>query len=148
MANIHPYLTLENTKSALEYYEEVLGATNIKRLAIPEERAKDFGISVEEAESKTMHSQFEILGTEIMASDNFNNEKLSYNGISILLDVNSEDADAVAAANKFWEQLEQSGKVTINMPFEEQFWGGAMGDFTDQFGIRWLLHSQPYSKLS
>ncbi|MBF2595491.1 VOC family protein, partial [Listeria welshimeri] len=29
----------------------------------------------------------------------------------------------------------------------EQFWGGKMGQFVDAYGISWMLHSQPYSKL-
>ena len=34
MANIHPYLTFNNTKEALDYYKDVLGATNISRLPL------------------------------------------------------------------------------------------------------------------
>lgn len=137
MANIHPYIALNNTKEALAYYEEVLGAKNIRRVPVAGEQAAEM----------TMHSQFDILGTTVMAADNFQHEVLSYTGISILLDLNSEDKDAMAEAQEFWKHLSESGQVTINMPFEEQFWGGAMGDFTDKYGVRWMLHAQPYSKL-
>ncbi len=127
MANIHPYIALNNTKEALAYYEEVLGAKNIRRVPVAAEQAKEFGLSEEQAAEMTMHSQFDILGTTIMAADNFQHEALSYTGISILLDLNSEDKEAMAEAQEFWKHLSDSGKVTINMPFEEQFWGGAMG---------------------
>lgn len=89
MANVHPYLALNNTKEALEYYKKVLGATDIHRVPVSAEAA-------------------------------------------------------MKAAHDFWDHLHE---VTINMPFEEQFWDGAMGDFTDAYGIRWLLHAQPYSKM-
>lgn len=147
MTQVHPYLALTNTKDALTYYEEVLGATNITRVPVGVEQAEQFGVSVEEASEMTMHSQFDVLGTTIMAADNFHHDILAYSGISILIDLNSEDAAAMSSAQEFWNRLSQSGKVTINMPFEEQFWGGAMGDFTDVYGVRWLLHAQPYSKL-
>ncbi|WP_285121696.1 MULTISPECIES: VOC family protein [Lactococcus] len=147
MANVHPYLALNNTKEALAYYEEVLGATEIHRVPVSSEQAEQFGVSVEQASDMTMHSQFKVLGTTIMAADNFQKEELAYSGISILLDLDSEDEEAMGKAQDFWNHLFASGKVTINMPFEEQFWGGAMGDFTDAYGVRWLLHAQPYSKI-
>ncbi|QPS71497.1 VOC family protein [Lactococcus garvieae] len=148
MANVHPYIALDNTKEALHYYEEVLGAKNIRRVPVGAEQAEEFGLSEEQAAEMTMHSQFDILGTTIMAADNFQKEDLKYSGISILIDLNSEDKEAMAEALDFWKLLSESGEVTINMPFEEQFWGGAMGDFTDRYGVRWMLHAQPYSKLA
>lgn len=146
MTNVHPYLTLKNTKEALSYYEKVLGATEIHRVPVPEEQAEQFGISTSQVTEMTMHSQFKVFDTIIMAADNFQEEELFYSRISILLDLNSEDEEAMQAAREFWNNLASSEQVTINMPFEEQFWGGAMGDFTDKYGIRWMLHAQPYSK--
>jgi len=148
MANVHPYLALNNTKEALAYYEEVLGATEIHRVPVGAEQAEQFGVSLDQAAEMTMHSQFNVLGTTIMAADNFQKEVLIYSGVSILLDLNSEDEEAMKEATAFWNHLAESGKVTINMPFEEQFWGGAMGDFTDAYGVRWMLHAQPYSKMA
>ena len=95
-----------------------------------------------------MHSQFDVLGTTITAADNFHCDDLSYTGFSILLDLNSEDAVAFKEAQTFWNHAAKSGEVNVNMPFEEQFWGGAMGDFFDKYGVKWLLHAQPYSKIS
>lgn len=146
MANVHPYITMNNTKKALDYYQEVLGATDIIRMSVPKEQAEQFKVSASQADKMTLHSQFQVLGTTIMASDNFEGVKLDYLGISIMLDINSEDNEAMKEAELFWKKLSKSGRVTINMPFEEQFWGGAMGDFTDEYGVHWMLHAQPYSK--
>lgn len=146
MANVNPYIALNNTKEALAYYEEVLGAKNIRRLPVGADQAEEFGVSAEQASEMTMHSQFEVLGATIMAADNFKGEELGYSGVSIMLDVNSEDEESMAEAKAFWHHLSDSGQVTVNMPFEEQFWGGAMGDFTDKYGVHWMLHAQPYSK--
>ncbi len=148
MTTVHPYLALNNTKKALDYYKEVLAATNIHRITVSEEKAEQFGVPVEKASEMTMHSQFDVLGTTIMAADNFRGDHLSYTGVSILLELNSEDEIAMTEAKTFWNLVANSGRVTINLPFEEQFWGGAMGDFTDEFGVQWMLHAQPYSQLS
>lgn len=148
MANVHPYLSFNNTKEALAYYQKVLGATNISRMPVSKEQAEQFGVTKEKLDETTMHSQFDILGTTIMAADNFHSDNLSYTGFSILLDLNSEDKFAFQEAQTFWNHATESGDVKVNMPFEEQFWGGAMGDFTDKYGVRWLLHAQPYSKIS
>ncbi|ARE01117.1 VOC family protein [Lactococcus lactis] len=148
MANIHPYLTFNNTKEALDYYKDVLGATNISRLPLAEEQAEQFGVPIEKASDLTMHSQCDILGSTIMAADNFMKvDPLVYDSISILIDLDSEDEQAVSQADAFWNKAVESGTVTVNLPFENQFWGGKMGDFTDKYGVRWMLHAHPYSKL-
>lgn len=147
MAKVYPYLTLKNTKEALKYYEKALGGTNIIRMPVQSDQAEEFGISRDRVDEMTMHSQFEVLGTTIMAADDFQNIDLDYSGISILIDLNSEDKKAMNEAEEFWSMLVERDMVTINMPFEKQFWGGAMGDFTDKYGIRWMIHAQPYSKL-
>ena len=147
MAKVYPYLTLKNTKEALKYYEKALGVTNIIRMPVQSDQAEEFGISRDRVDEMTMHSQFEVLGTTIMAADDFQSIDLDYSGISILIDLNSEDKKAMNEAEEFWSMLVERDMVTINMPFEKQFWGGAMGDFTDKYGIRWMIHAQPYSKL-
>lgn len=147
MAKVYPYLTLKNTKEALKYYEKALGVTNIIRMPVQSDQAEEFGISRDRVDEMTMHSQFEVLGTTIMAADDFQSIDLDYFGISILIDLNSEDKKAMDEAEEFWSMLVERDMVTINMPFEKQFWGGAMGDFTDKYGIRWMIHAQPYSKL-
>ncbi|MDR2832656.1 MAG: glyoxalase/bleomycin resistance/extradiol dioxygenase family protein [Streptococcaceae bacterium] len=148
MANVHPYLAFNNTKEALSYYEEVFGVTNVSRMPVSAEQAEQFGVSKEQAADMTMHSQFSVLGATIMAADNFQQVELNYDAVSILLDLNSEDEEAMKEADVFWALVEKSDTVKVNMPFEEQFWGGKMGDFTDKYGVRWLLHAQPYSKIA
>ena len=102
MANIHPYLTFNNTKEALDYYKDVLGATNISRMPLAEEQAEQLGVPIEKASDLTMHSQFDILGSTVMATDNFMKvDPLVYDSISILIDLDSEDEQAVSQADAF-----------------------------------------------
>ena len=71
MTQLYPYLAFNNTKEALKYYEEVFGATDIQRLAVDPSQAENFGVSEEEADNKTMHSEFTIASVTLYASDAF-----------------------------------------------------------------------------
>ncbi|MBP1040331.1 glyoxalase/bleomycin resistance/extradiol dioxygenase family protein [Vagococcus sp. BWB3-3] len=146
MAKLYPYLTFNNSKEALDYYGRVFGATNIQRVTPQVEQAAAFKLTASELDKATIHASFSILGTELFCSDCFGYEMTSGNQISIMLDINSEDPEAVIEAEAFYQRLVESKTVTVSMPYEPQFWGGKMGAFTDQYGIPWMLHSQPYSK--
>ncbi|HAM2109748.1 TPA: glyoxalase/bleomycin resistance/extradiol dioxygenase family protein [Listeria monocytogenes] len=147
MAKMYPYLAFENAKEALGYYEEVFGATYISRLPVSEEQSEMFGLAKENLENTTVHGGFTVLGANLFCSDSFGKEVKPSNQISIMLDSNSEDPAAVADADAFFEKVSSSGRVTVTLPFEEQFWGGKMGQFVDEYGISWMIHTQPYSKL-
>lgn len=147
MAKLYPYLSYTSAKEVLAYYEEVFGATKIMRLPVGEEQAEAFGIEKEHLEDTTIHASFTILGAELFCSDNFKGDLVNGNQIWLMLDVNSEDANAAREADAFFKRVQDSGTVDVRMPYAEQFWGGKMGQFVDQYGIGWMLHSQPYSKL-
>ena len=131
MTALFPYIAFENSKEALAYYEEVFGATDVKRLEVGEEQASHFGMTKE----------------EVLCSDSFGRADKINNGISLLIDYdvnNKEDADKVEA---FYEQIKDHSSIEIELPFADQFWGGKMGVFTDKYGVRWMLHGQDYTAI-
>ncbi|MDT3987482.1 glyoxalase/bleomycin resistance/extradiol dioxygenase family protein [Staphylococcus aureus] len=147
MTALFPYIAFENSKEALAYYEEVFGATDVKRLEVGEEQASHFGMTKEEAQEATMHAEFEVLGVKVLCSDSFGRADKINNGISLLIDYdvnNKEDADKVEA---FYEQIKDHSSIEIELPFADQFWGGKMGAFTDKYGVRWMLHGQDYTAI-
>ncbi|KRN74322.1 glyoxalase family protein [Carnobacterium maltaromaticum] len=148
LAKIYPYLAFDSAKEALDYYTEVFGATDIIRLPVSPEQATQFGISAEKLADTTMHASFTVLGAPLFCADNFMGPVQSSNQVSIMLDINSEDAQAAHEADAFYQKIAASGQAKITMPFEEQFWGGKMGQLVDKYGITWMLHSQPYSKIN
>ncbi|WP_232252360.1 VOC family protein [Lactococcus garvieae] len=139
----HPYLTLDNSKEALKYYEEVFGAQSITQVPLHSDFADDFGVEADKTSDWTVHSQFEVLGTTIMAADNFHKDRLSYSQPAVLIDLHTEDERAMTQAKEFWEKIVRSDRVTINTKFEKQFWGGTMGHITDEYGVCWLIHVHP-----
>ncbi len=122
MTALFPYIAFENSKEALAYYEEVFGATDVKRLEVGEEQASHFGMTKEEAQEATMHAEFEVLGVKVLCSDSFGRADKINNGISLLIDYdvnNKEDADKVEA---FYEQIKDHSSIEIELPFADQFW--------------------------
>lgn len=147
MAKLYPYIGYKSAKEALEYYETYFGAVNVFRMPVSKEQATEWQMPTEKLEDSTIHGGFTVLGTELFCSDSFAQTLESGNQVSIMLDINSEDEVAVKEADEFYQNLVDSEVVKVTMPFEEQFWGGKMGSFTDKYGVSWMLHSQPYSKL-
>ncbi len=146
-SQIYPYLAFKNAKEALKYYQEVFGATEIYRLSPQPQQTEQFDIPEgTDLDNLTMHAGFTILGMKLECADAFNGDTNPSEQVSLLLDINNEDPESAQAADEFYEHLVQSKRVTINMPFAEQFWGGKMGSFTDKYGINWMLHTSPWSQ--
>lgn len=120
MTTIFPYLNFENTKEALAYYEEVFGATNITRLPVGKDQAAHFNMSEAEAANATMHAQFDIAGTTVLASDSFGRAERINNGISLLIDYDINNEDDTREVEALYRRVKEA--VDVEMPLEEQFW--------------------------
>ncbi|MDU0419377.1 VOC family protein [Staphylococcus simulans] len=146
MTQLYPYLAFNNTKEALKYYEEVFGATDIQRLAVDPSQAENFGVSEEEADNKTMHSEFTIASVTLYASDAFGKDVQINEGISLLIDYDINDEADAKRVEALYDKVKDDESVHVDMPLAEQFWGGKMGSFTDKYNVRWMLHGQDHSK--
>ncbi|MCH4353946.1 glyoxalase/bleomycin resistance/extradiol dioxygenase family protein [Staphylococcus haemolyticus] len=148
MTELFPYLAFEKAKDAIAYYEEVFGATNVKRLEVSEEQAEQFGMTKEQAAEATMHAEFEVLGVKILCSDSFGRVENINNGISLLIDFDVNNQDDSDKVQQFYDKIKDHDSIDIEMPLKEQFWGGKMGAFTDKYDVRWMLHGQDYTQLN
>lgn len=148
MTELFPYLAFEKAKDAIAYYEEVFGATNVKRLEVSEEQAEQFGMTKEQAAEATMHAEFEVLGVKILCSDSFGRLENINNGISLLIDFDVNNQDDSDKVQQFYDKIKDHDSLDIEMPLKEQFWGGKMGAFIDKYGVRWMLHGQDYTQLN
>ena len=90
-----------------------------------------------EAGEKIMHVSLPISAeTTLMGSDSSETfGQTTFFGNNISLSINT---DAMAHADKLFNNLSVGGKVT--MPMEKTFWGAYFGMFTDQFGIHWMIN--------
>lgn len=141
-----PYIAYPNTKEAVVYYESAFGATNVLRISPKPEQAKMFGIPAgANLDDLTMHASFMVLGTEIQCADAFNGAQApAQQQIVLQLDVNADDPESAQAADDLWARLQEQDAVTVTMPYAEQFWGGKMGQFTDKYGVTWMLHAESW----
>ncbi len=143
-----PSLSFTSAKEALAYYQEVFGAQDVYRFSPSAEQATQFGLPADaDLEAMTIHAGFSVLGTSLQCADAFRGAPTPSNQIDLILDINADDAASAAAAEAFYQRVVASQTVTVDMPFEPQFWGGKMGQFTDRYGISWMLHVMPWSQI-
>lgn len=105
------------------------------------EQAGQFGLDENQAESATMHSEFFIGGTKLYDSDSFGKTDKLNGAISLMLDydvANEADAKEIEA---LYDRVKGHDRITIELPFGDQFWGGKMG-------VCWMLHDTDYEKMA
>lgn len=147
MAQLSTYISFDNAKEAIEYYENFFLAKDSFRMPIEnEEMAKSMGYTGN-IENSTMHGGFFIHGNLVLCSDRmkYKEDKIT-RAMSLIFDYNSEDEEEVKMMEELYNSIIKADGITIDLPLAEQFWGGKMGSVIDKFGVSWMLHSQPYSK--
>ena len=70
-----------------------------------------------------MHAEFEILGVKILCSDSFGRVDNINNGISLLIDFDTNDKTDSERVENFYNKIKDHESINIEMPLEEQFWG-------------------------
>jgi PhnB protein len=129
---VSPYLFFYGrTEEAMKFYQSALGG----ELEISRNGDSPMSDDVsKEWRDKVMHSTLKGDGFDIMASDGREGspqEKES--NISLAIGLADE-----AKAKEVFDKLSAGGKVT--MPLEKMFWGALFGQFTDKYGIDWMVN--------
>lgn len=121
---VTPYLCVDGAAQAIEFYTQVLGATERMRMPGPD--------------GSIGHAELAIGNAVIMLSDEMPEMGVlgpdRIGGTPVTLHVYVEDADAVFAA-----ALERG--ATEVQPVSDQFYGDRSGQFLDPFGHRWNVAS-------
>ena len=132
---IVPYLFFDgNCREAMEFYKSSLsGELHLTAL-------KDTPVAAQfpsEKGAQMMHAELTNGAIALMASDNFDDRKVTTgNQISLMISCSSE-----AELRGFFEALAKGGKV--DQPVRQEFWGDIYGQLTDKFGIQWMLNFHP-----
>jgi PhnB protein len=115
-----PYLIVDGGAAAIDFYKDVLGATERMRMAGPDGRVG--------------HAELEIGPSVIMLADE--NPEMgargprTVGGTPVMLHVYVEDSDAV------FDRAIGAGATSMRA-VEDQFYGDRSGQFEDPFGHRW-----------
>lgn len=136
MSNVNielvPYLQFHgNCEEALNFYKEILDG----RIEIASRYDNPAMKAPEDFKNKILHARFYFGKYMIFASDMMPKKinDVMYGNIAMSLGLDNE-----AFAKDVFDKLSAGGK--INVPFKKQFWGDWHGNFTDRFGIRWMVN--------
>ncbi len=119
---VSPYLSVDGGAAAIDFYVQVLGATESVRMAGPE--------------GKIGHAELKIGDSLIMLADASaemgGQTPGSLGGTPVTLMVYVEDVDAVC------EKAVAAG-ATMEREVDVQFYGDRAGQFVDPFGHKWFI---------
>lgn len=122
---VTPYLHVDGASAAIDFYTEVLGAT--ERMRMPGDTPDSIG-----------HAELELGDSVIMLSDEYPDMDIrgpkSLGGSPVTISVYVEDVDAV------FDRAVSAGGRALRAP-EDQFYGDRSGQFEDPFGHRWSVAS-------
>ncbi|MEO6838368.1 MAG: VOC family protein [Ginsengibacter sp.] len=133
MQAVNPYLNFNgNAEEAFNFYKSVFGG-EFRMLM----RMKDVqGMPVPpEQEENIMHIALPLdNGTVLMGSDTWAGSSFK-EGNNFYISIH---ADSVEEGQKLFDALSAGGKADHS--FKKEFWGDWHGNFTDKFGVNWMLN--------
>lgn len=120
---VTPYLHVDGASAAIDFYTEVLGAT--ERMRMPGDTPEQIG-----------HAELQFGDSVVMLADEFPDMDVlgprSVGGTPVTLHVYVEDVDATFA------RAIDAGARALQEP-EDQFYGDRSGQFEDPWGHRWNI---------
>jgi PhnB protein len=117
--SLTPYITCRDAAAAIDFYKNVLGATELVRMPGPDGRV--------------MHAELQIGDSRLMLNDEFPGMAAAPSPTAVpssSVFLYTEDVDALV------ERAVQAG-ARVDMPLSNMFWGDRFGKFTDPFGHQW-----------
>lgn len=122
---VTPYLHVDGASAAIDFYTEVLGAT--ERMRMPGDTPEQIG-----------HAELQFGDSVVMLADEFPNlgalGPTSVGGTPVTLLLYVDDVDATFA------RAIEAGATTVQEP-EDQFYGDRSAQFEDPWGHRWNIAS-------
>jgi len=116
-----PYLTLDDSARAIDFYKKAFGAQEIMRMQGPD--------------GKIGHAEIKIGDSVVMLSDEMgggNRAPKSLGGTTAGIFLYVEDVDSV------YKRAVDAG-AKADMPPADMFWGDRFGRLTDPFGHTWAM---------
>jgi PhnB protein len=135
---VQPYLFFDGRcEEALAFYRKALGAELVMMMRFaesPDPPPPD--VIAPGSENKIMHASLRIGDSEVMASDGCCTGRPEFKGVSLSLEVASEEE-----ADRLFAALSEGGQV--QMPIGETFFSSRFGMVADRFGVSWMIVTTP-----
>ncbi len=119
--SVTPMLAIRGAASAIEFYKQAFGATELMRLTEPD--------------GKVAHAEIKIGDARIMIADEYpghNHSPQALGGSTVIINLYVEDVDSLAS-----QAVAAGAKVLF--PLEDQFYGDRSGRLADPFGHIWII---------
>lgn len=120
---ITPHLVLNDSNSAIQFYQKAFGAEEIFRMPGPGGKG-------------VMHAEIRIGNSPIMLNDEFpgmgTKSPKSLGGTTFTIHLYVDDVD------KAFERAVAAG-AKVEMPVSDMFWGDRYGKLSDPFGYHWSI---------
>ncbi|GAA2972915.1 VOC family protein [Lentilactobacillus parakefiri] len=140
--NLIPYLTFENTKEALDYYQTVFGATDVQRVSPTEKQAQEMSLNDDvNLDDLTMQASFNILGKRFFCADSFLGKPVISSMISLMFEVDLHDSEVLSSLQDLYDQVVASEEVKVIVTFEKKSSGNKYGQIVDKYGITWIFNA-------
>ncbi len=134
MIKLEPYIRYNgNCEEAFNFYRSVLGGEFAYIMRHQDNPEKDRTLA-DEDKSKILHIALPV-GEEIllMGADVISDKPVDQGeNISLAISIREE-----SEVRRLFDGLSAGGEVT--MPLEKTFWADLYGEFTDKFGINWIV---------
>lgn len=144
-ARICTYLNFDGrTEEAFLFYKKVFQSEflgkGIERFEDISASTENWPPVAEEVKKMVLHVELPITGRHILMGTDAPKEmgfKLTTgNNMHICIEPESREE-----ADRLFKELAEDGNVT--MPMADMFFGAYFGEFTDKYGINWMINYQP-----
>lgn len=129
---LNPYISFKNNaRQALEFYHSVFGGKLVLNTF------KEFGAAQNPAdENLIMHGQLDTdNGLTLMCADTPSFMTPHDSGSNITISLSGENE---AELTGYYQKLSAGG--TVGQPLDKAPWGDTYGQFTDRFGVDWMVN--------
>ncbi|MFN3405294.1 MAG: SRPBCC domain-containing protein [Cytophagaceae bacterium] len=130
-----------NTEEAFKFYRSVFRTEFVNGIRRISDIASDPAHPPvpENVKNMVLHVELPLLGGHILMGTDAPREMgftlTQGNNMHINLEPDSREE-----ADRLFTELSAGG--VVEMPIQEMFWGAYYGNFTDKFGINWMIHYQ------
>ncbi len=135
--SLNIYLTFDgNCREVFDFYRSVFGGEYLD-VQTYGDAPQDMGVP-EAEKGRIMHMSLPVGSSVLMGSDSssaFGPPATAGNNFAISISVDSREQ-----CDSYFAGLSEGG--TVKMPLQETFWGAYFGNWTDKFGINWMVNFQ------